>query len=263
MIAAIVIQIALPLILGAIVNRWLHVGWRYFAYGMLIFFLFQIVTRVPAIQGVQLMIGSGLRASSVLFWAWVVVASLTAGLFEEVGRWVGYRWLMRPPERTWRVGVMYGLGHGGMESMLLVAGLSAANLASLVRLTTADLSLLPDDQRVAAAARLALVAAQPGWFPLLGAWERFCAIMIHVGLSVTVLQVFRRGTIAWLWLAVAAHTLVNLVATGLLTVLGPAQTSSALITEGVLTVMGLLALGVAWQLRDEPDKEPALSTATS
>ena len=252
MVAAIVMQIVLPLLLGFIARRYLRVGWRYFAYGMLIFFLFQIATRVPVIQFVQAAGSAVLRPSSPLFWAWVFVTALTAGLCEEIGRWVGYRWLIREHERTWPVAVMYGLGHAGLESMLLVAGLSAVSLIGLLSLTAADLSQLSNEQRTAVTSQLAILAAQPGWFPLLGAWERACTIVIHVGLSVTVLQVFRRGTLTWLWLAIAAHTLVNLIATGLLPLLGPARTSSAVMTEFIIGLLAIFAAWAAWRLRDQP-----------
>jgi uncharacterized membrane protein YhfC len=245
-VAAIVIQIVLPLVLGVIVQRRLEVGWRYFAYGMLVFFVFQIITRLPANQAIQVLIGASLTPSSPLLWAWLFVTSFTAGLFEEVGRWVGYRWLMRPPERRWNVGVMYGLGHGGIESMLLIAGLGVLSLVGLLALSAADLNQLPEEQRAAVAAQLSVLATQPAWLPLLGAWERACTLAVHVSLSVTVLQAFQRGSLLWLWLAIALHTTANVIATGLLTLLGPTQASSAVITE---VVVGLMALAALWWTR--------------
>jgi uncharacterized membrane protein YhfC len=259
MVAAIALQVLLPVLLGFIAKRCLHVGWRYFAYGMLIFFLFQVVTRVPVIQFLQAAGSAVLRPASLLFWAWVFFTSLTAGICEEVGRWIGYRWLIREQERTWPVAVMYGLGHAGLESMLLVAGLSAVSLIGLLSLTAADLSQLSDERRTAVTTQLVILAAQPGWFPLLGAWERACTIVIHVCLSVMVLQVFRRRTMTWLWLAIAAHTFVNLVATGLLTVLGPARTSSAVMTEFIIGLLAVVAAWVAWRLRDQPSPSPIVA----
>jgi uncharacterized membrane protein YhfC len=248
-VATIVIQIVLPLVLGLVVRRWLHVGWRYFAYGMLVFFVFQILTRVPAIQGLQVALGPLLGPSSPLFWAWLFVTAFTAGLFEEVGRWVGYRFLMRPPERRWDVAIMYGLGHGGIESTLLIAGLGLASLIGLLSLSETELALLPEEQRAVVTAQLTALAAQPGWFPLLGAWERACTLMVHVGLSVMVLQVFQRGSLVWLPLAILAHTVVNVVAIGLLTALGPERTSTAVIVEVVITAMALFFVWLAARLR--------------
>lgn len=252
MVAAIVVQVVVPLVAGLIVRRWLGVGWRFFAYGMLIFFIFQIATRIPAIRIAEHMLGPVLRTSPVVLWTWLVVASVTAGIFEEIGRWVAFRFLMRHDERTWAASVMYGLGHGGLESMVLVAGLSAVTLASVLALTGTNLSLLPPDQREAAETQLFVLTAQPGWFPLLGAWERISSLAIHVGLSVTVLQAFHRGHVRWLSIAILAHSTVNLIGAGLLLVLGPSRTSSAVITEIAIAGMAAIALWVAWKLRDSP-----------
>src|SRR5436853_1735998 len=120
---AIVSFIVLPLVLAALAHRRLGVSWRYFGYGALIFFLFQMITRVPIVAVAQAALAAQLRASQTLQLGFGTILALTAGLFEEVGRYVGYRWLMRREEKTWSKAVMYGLGHGGLESMLLVGAL--------------------------------------------------------------------------------------------------------------------------------------------
>src|SRR5690242_19822700 len=111
-----------PIALAIIAHRRLKVSWRYFGYGALIFFLFQIITRVPLVIWLQARLAPQLQASVTLRIAWLVGLALTAGLVEEIGRYVGYRWLMRREEKTWSKAVMYGIGHGGLESMLLVGG---------------------------------------------------------------------------------------------------------------------------------------------
>src|SRR5690242_8696931 len=139
MFAALLFDILYPLALGVFVRR-LGVGWRYFGYGALIFVLFQLVSRVPITLGIQALIAPQLRASRAALIAWVAISALTAGLFEEIGRYVGYRWLMKRDEKTWAKGVMYGIGHGGIESMLFVAGLTALTLIQLLALSRTDLS---------------------------------------------------------------------------------------------------------------------------
>src|SRR5262245_54308121 len=98
---------------------------------------------------------------------------------------------------------MYGLGHGGLESMLLVAGLTLVGLINLLILPSVIGTIQPE-QRGLVEQQLAAVLEQPDWLPLVGAWERLWSIAFHVALSVVVLQVFRRG-IGWLWLAVLVH----------------------------------------------------------
>jgi uncharacterized membrane protein YhfC len=252
--AAIVFDILYPLALGLSARRRLGAGWRYFGYGALIFILFQLISRVPITLGIQSLIAPQLQASRAARLAWIGILSLSAGIFEEFGRYVGYRWLMKREEKTWAKGLMYGLGHGGIESMLLVAGLVALTLIQVLALSRADLSTLPltAEQRALAEQQLAAIAAQPAWVPLLGAWERMWTIPLHVALSIVVLQVFRRGSLGWLWLAILAHTLANLLGAGITPILGLTGMTALLIPEAIITAIGLLSLWAIWALRDQP-----------
>ena len=253
-IVAIVFEIVFPLVLAWLAARRLGVSWRYFAYGALIFFLFQIISRVPLMQLAQALLAERLRASQALLFAWASFAALTAGLFEEVGRYVGYRWLMGREEKTWAKGVMYGLGHGGIESMLLIAGLTALTLIQLLALAQSDLSTLPlsDEQRTQVAQQLAALSSQPAWAGLAGAWERAWSILFHVGMSVLVLQVFRRGSLAWLWLAVGLHALVDWVVAALPLLVPIEPMARLLAIEGFVMLIGLGGLWITWRLRGQP-----------
>ena len=254
-IAAALIEILLPLALALAARRRLGVRWRYFGYGALIFLLFQLLTRVPLVQILQAQLAPQLSASRGLLIGWIVILSLTAGLAEEIGRYVGYRWLMKRDDKTWEKAIMYGLGHGGLESMLLVAGLTLLGLINLLALSASNLDTLPisPEQRTQLQQQLAAVAAQPEWLPLAGAWERLWAISFHVAMSVVVLQVFRRGRMIWLWLAVAAHALLDFLGAGLPTALGLQGNAALLTSEAIVTIAGLIGLGAIWALRDRPE----------
>jgi len=254
-IAAILFEILFPLALAFVAGRRLGVSWRYFGYGALIFFLFQIISRVPIIQVVQSLIAPQLRASSTLRFIWITVAAFTAGLCEEIGRYVGYRWLMKREEKTWSKAIMYGLGHGGIESMLLVAGLTALSLIQLLALARTDLNTLPisEQQRALIAQQLAAASAQPAWVGLVGAWERIWSIIFHVALSVIVLQVFRRGSLRWLWLAIVLHAGVDFVAAGLPALMPLGPQTRLFLPEAIIAIVGLISLWVIWRLRDRPD----------
>jgi uncharacterized membrane protein YhfC len=252
-VATILGMIALPLLLGLVARRRLNVVWRYFWFGALIFLLFQLVTRVPLVQITQALIAPQLQASRPLLFAWLGILALTAGLAEEIGRYLGYRWFMGREEKTWPKAVMYGLGHGGLESMVLVAGLAALGLVNVLLLPSL-LPTLPTDQRARATQALTAIAAQPAWVPLLGLWERAWAIAFHVAMSVVVLQVFRRNNITWLWLAVALHTAFDGVTVFLQQLLPLEAVAKALVVEGVIALMGLGCLWLLFALRDRPDE---------
>lgn len=252
---AFIFSLGYPLVLAIIAHRRLKVGWRYFGFGALIFFVFQIITRVPAVFILQNVFARQLQTSTTFRISWLVILALTAGLFEEVGRYVGYRFLMRREQKTWNKAVMYGIGHGGLEAMLLVGGmqlLSLINILSLMYILNVSPALLPAAQHAQVLRQFAVFNAQPAWVPLLGAWERLWTLPVHIALSVMVLQVFRRNNIAWLWLAILAHAVVDFTAVIVVQVLG-ASLGVSLLVEGILAVFGLIALWIIWRLRDRDD----------
>ncbi len=241
-----------PLVLAVIARRRLGVAWRYFGYGALVFFLFQIASRIPLTTVLAAALRPQLNRSPGLLWTWLAVLVVSAALFEEVGRYAGYRWLMRRQEKTWNKALMYGLGHGGLESILLVAGLTLGNLITLLVLSVVGLDALPAPRRAQVAQLFAAIGAQPGWFPLLGAWERLWALAIQVALSVMVLQVFRHGRIRWLGLAIAAHAVVDGVSVALPQALGAGQVRSSVVVEAIIAIFGITGLWIIRALRDRP-----------
>jgi uncharacterized membrane protein YhfC len=241
-----------PIVLAIIAHRRLKVSWRYFAYGALIFFLFQVITRVPLVLWLQGRLAPQLQASVTLRVAWLFALALTAGLVEEIGRYVGYRWLMRREEKTWSKAVMYGIGHGGLESILLIGGQLLLAIFNIVVLLIVGPKLVPASQHIQVLQQFAAINAQPVWLPLLGAWERLWAVPFHIAMSVVVLQVFARRNILWLWLAVLLHTILDFVAATLPQWLG-SGTRTSLIVEGWVLLCGLISLWIIWRLHEHSE----------
>ncbi|HEY7123897.1 MAG TPA: YhfC family glutamic-type intramembrane protease [Ktedonobacterales bacterium] len=231
-----------PVVLAIILSKRLNIDPHYAGYGALIFFLFQIVTRIPLVQVLGGALAPTLKSSSTALLLWLIALSLTAGLFEEVGRYVGYRWLMRKEQKTWEKALMYGAGHGGIESILLVGlSLGFSVLIGLVLLVVPT-NVLPASLQEQLGAQYASIAAQPGWLPLLGMWERLWTLPVHLALSVIVVQMFLRGQRRWLWLAIGAHAMVDFVSVALPPLLGIKGLTSAFLSEGFVALFGLLAL---------------------
>src|SRR5690349_831292 len=174
-------------------------------------------------------------------WAFLVFAAFTAGLFEEGGRWLAFRFLIPPAERQWRTALMLGAGHGGLESVC-VGLVALAALAGYLAVT-----LLPPDTFGGAVPQVEQAreqfASMRGWEPLLGAWERLGALAIQVALTVLVLQAFLRGR-RWWWYALGAHTLVDFTTVGLVALAGKAwgQQAAMLLAEGLVGVYAVLGL---------------------
>ena len=138
---------------------------------------------------------------------YALYGGLMAGLFEETGRFLSMKFLMKKEPTTVLPGLAYGAGHGGVE-MLIVFGISmisnvvmsvminAGQLETIVSQTPAE----AQEQVRAAAAQLAELRA--GGL-LLGLWERISALILHFSLSVLVWAAVRKGG-KWLWLFPAA-----------------------------------------------------------
>ena len=177
-------------------------------------------------------------------WLYVAYGALAAGVFEEVARFVGLKALCRFERPDLRTGFAYGVGHGGIESILLMGANGISSLAILITANRAGaeslLAGLEGAQRTAMEAQLAAAAATPSWQYLLGGYERLVAITLHLALSVLVWMV-ACGWLpkAFLGVSILLHALADVPAAmaqvGLL--------GSVLLVEGLTT---LVTAYVAW-----------------
>jgi uncharacterized membrane protein YhfC len=248
---------ALLTLLGPVAIAWWWrrrsgASWKTWGWGVLVFFVSQCVLRLPWQIALGIWLAPRLAKSTALMWAWVGVSSFTAGLFEECGRWAGYRWLVRR-ERTFRVGVMFGLGHGGVESMLLVGVSLAGVLATYLLLAAHALPPLPPE------AETKVVEAMSRMGPgdaIAGMLERVMAVTVQVALSLVVLQSFVRESRRWLAIAIAGHFVVDFgsVAGAMLL-----RGHGALVVELAVVPAAIAAVLVIRALRSS-EGEPAKTT---
>ncbi|MDN7490932.1 MULTISPECIES: YhfC family intramembrane metalloprotease [unclassified Burkholderia] len=236
-LAAGVVALTAPVLLAVAWRRRAQVPLRVFFYGMLTFFVFQPVLRLSW----QVPLFRWLAHDPGWHLPMLVFAALTAGLFEECGRWVAFRYLL-PKRHDAPTAVMLGLGHGGLEAMLLV-GVGFIALAAAYLLARAGVVVPEGAQSLIGSQFSGMTFASP----LLALFERVSAMAAHVGLSLIVLQAFVRGTKRWLAYAIALHLLFDLAAV-LLTRYWHVDT---VLVEVLLFVCGvaLLWLGVRWSRR--------------
>jgi uncharacterized membrane protein YhfC len=173
---------------------------------------------------------------------------LAAGLFEEIGRYLGMRFLVRPTGDP-GTAVAYGLGHGGCEA-ILVGGVAAvqtfvfATMLNAGRLDTALGAALTPDALAHLRAGLEHLSALA---VAAGAIERVIALLIQIALSLVVWRAVDSRRFDLLLLAVMLHAVIDfpagLVQAGLL---------STSVAEGLLVILG--AVLVAFFLRGLPRK---------
>jgi uncharacterized membrane protein YhfC len=167
--------------------------------------------------------------------AFALYGCLAAGLFEEIGRYLGMRFLVRPTGNP-GTAVAYGVGHGGVESVL-IGGLAVVQVflfATMLNAGRLDAALAPAlDPDALAHLRatlehlsLATVAS--------GALERLIAVLIHIALSLVVWRAVERRHLGLLALAVALHAAIDFPAGLFQAGLIPASA-----VEGFIVIIGV------------------------
>jgi uncharacterized membrane protein YhfC len=245
------LMLLIPLGLGVLVVRRWRLDWAIFGLGALTFILSQVL-HVPFNQFLLNPQLERLGWLGSVGWPWVgfaVMVGLSAGLFEEGARYLVLRRSMRQVD-GWRQGVLYGLGHGGIEAILL-AGVAFFALFQALALRGGALEgIVPAEQ--IETARLQLDAFwEMAWYqPLWATLERLSAMAFHIMASMFVLRAVRTRQLIWLVGAILAHTLFNVVA------LVSLQAWGVTATELMLAGIGLVCLWVVFQFRTLPVFEP-------
>lgn len=209
---------------GAPLAAW---GW-----GALTFVVSQMVLRLPWQVPLGVWLGPRIAGDPIATTAWIAASSLTAGLFEETGRWLAYRLVWKP--RDTLGGVMLGAGHGGVESILLVGVNLAGSLVLYVALSRGATLGLPAGSIPAIEAQLA--GLTPG-LALLGGIERIAAWGAHIGFSLLVLEGVRLGRRSWLGSAIGAHAALNFLGVMVAKHVGPFFGEAVTVALAVLVLV--------------------------
>lgn len=174
------VSVGLPLI--AFLYACFKMRYIPFLLGMLAFISSQILIRLPLLQYLQANSTAYTMFSLTQPLLFAIVIGLSAGVFEGLARFVFMRFFMK--QRDWQSGFLFGAGHGGIEAILFV-GIGA--LTMLFSPTA---------------------MASNGEFFIAGI-ERFFAMLLHIGLSIMILQgVVQQKFIYVLW-AILIHGFVD------------------------------------------------------
>ncbi|NLY88694.1 MAG: YhfC family intramembrane metalloprotease [Firmicutes bacterium] len=177
--------------------------------GAAVFILFQILIRIPLLNVLNTQPWfQGLAAN--IFFSAMVVGGLSAGISEEIGRYLGFRFFLKN-ELSWKNGIAYGIGHGGIEAVLLVGTTYINNIVSSIMINNGafDRVIAPQlGSELAALIKTQLIETSPFLF-LAGGLERLFAIIIQIALSLIVLYAVVKRRFSFVIYAILLHTLVN------------------------------------------------------
>ena len=205
-----ILMVAIPVGVALFLTRRWKMGARIWWIGAATFILSQ-VGHIPF----NLSIGKVLNQTGMVAWNPIyqmifnaVFLGLSAGVFEEVARYLVLRWWARDA-RSWRKGVLFGAGHGGAEAIIF-GGLALYTFFQLAALRNSDLTaVVPADQLALAQNQVASYWSTTWYASLFGALERFFSIPAQISFAVIVMQVFIRKHIRWLFIAIGYHALLD------------------------------------------------------
>lgn len=230
-VAVIILTIAVPL--GTMLFLRKRGGaWTTFLIGAGTFILFAVILE----QGFHTLIllspaGAVIQGN---IWLYGIYGGLAAGLFEETGRFLAFRFALR--RRQNRItSLAYGIGHGGIEAFL-IAGLTMVNNL-ILGLTYANAETIPPE----IAPLVETLLTSPASTFLWSGFERLMAMALHMALSVPVFASVRTNR-RWLYpAAILIHAAVDFVAVLANSCLPVAATE--------LLLAALTALAVLWAAR--------------
>ena len=180
-------------------------------------------------------VGKTIMGNTLLY---ALYGGLAAGIFEETGRFLAFKTVLKKKLGNDRNALMYGAGHGGIEAILVLGFAYIGNIVMSVLINAGQTDMLTATATGEAAEQLkavldSLVTTAP-WTYLLAIVERAVAITTHICLSVLVFFAAKKPGKGWLFpLAILLHAALD----GILVIL--AAHLPAVAVEGCLVVMTL------------------------
>ncbi|MBR0464256.1 MAG: YhfC family intramembrane metalloprotease [Clostridia bacterium] len=146
--------------------------------------------------------------------AFVIYGTLMAGVFEECGRYIILRYVLKK-NRTRENAILYGIGHGGIEILAVLLPNMITYLAVAVLFSQGDvekaLSSLKITEQTAAAALPSVQAAAAFDYGMMAAnvVERLLAMLLHIGLTVIVFYGVIKARKRFLPVAILLHMMMD------------------------------------------------------
>lgn len=181
------ISLVLPIGAALFLKLRFNASLRAAAVGMLIFIVFQPLTRL---QLLQLLRSTNWFTYNLVANPWIIYVTLgvSAAVFENVGRFIGFKFLLRG-RWQWKNGAAYGIGHGGIEAIIF-AGIPFLN-AIFTSFNNPGL------------------LTQAPWMYLAGGIERLSAMTFHVAASLIVLYGIKNKKNKYLLYAILLHSILD------------------------------------------------------
>ena len=236
--------------------------WSAWLLGALGFFVPQILIRLPILTGLSQSAGFAAFAQNHPV-AYGFGLAFTAGLFEVVGRYAVARCLKK--NLAYRRALAAGLGHGGIEAILITGLAYLSNVVFLVMLQTGGFEAAIAQTTAAGGDVTPLLTAKdalmntPWTMFLLAGYERLLAMTCHVAMSMMVCYgVHTNRVLPWTLGCLAVHTCMDFIASiSLFIGRGLTLAAAYTIIYILLTAITVLSILILQNIRSRWEAESA------
>lgn len=143
---------------------------------------------------------------------YALYAGLAAAVFEEVGRFVSMKFFMKKNLNRENA-LMYGVGHGGIEAIILVGLTYISNLIVSFMINSGtmqtSLSMLDAATQQSTVEGLSTLWTTPSYLFFVPGVERIIAITLQLALSILVYKFVKEHKPGYFLLAIAIHFFVD------------------------------------------------------
>lgn len=258
-----ILMFAVPLSMAIIWTKKKRERFTTVLVGAATFFLFAVIMEKP-LQALLIApaqigltdtgISQFINARPVL---WAFIVGLFPGVFEETGRLVAYKTVLKKRKNR-ETAISHGIGHGGFEVIFVMGVMYATYIAYAMMINTGTFGTVVDQVMAQApdqADSLVAVASGIASFSFanlcVSIMERIFAVLFHVGASIIVFYAYKDKSRFWLYpLAILLHTVMDFVV-GLTSV--GVWHPPVWVIEGILAIFGVLTFCGAFFLLYKKD----------
>ena len=209
MVFSFIISLGAPIVLFILARKKLKASGLTFVIGAAVFVVFALILESLLHSFVLTATGTLLTNNIVLYGLY---GGLAAALFEETGRLIAMKFYMKKTLNRENA-VMYGIGHGGIEAILLIGLTYISNLLSSLMINSgafqASLDLLDDVTKQTTLEQLKVLWETPAWQFYMAGVERAIAITLQIALSVIVYKAVATKNRTYWFTAFAIHFAVD------------------------------------------------------
>lgn len=260
----VLLAVIIPIAIALIWKFWKHEKFTTILVGAATFVLFALILEKTIQNALVFPTTMGLpdHAASQFINArpilWALVLGLFPGVFEETGRFMAFKTVLRN-RRNRETSISYGIGHGGIEVILVLGINYIVYIVYAVMINTGTFQGIIDqvaEQAPFQEEAIRALADQLAVFSFAdigtGMFERVFAFLFHVGASILVFYAARDKGRFWLYaLAILLHTALDSFA-GLN--MAKVVQLSAPALEAMVVAFGLLTFLGAYFLLYKKDK---------